>query len=261
MRKSFRAEIRASFRSPLPYVIWVVLSIWLSVSGPFGTQEAMILPERALYWSGIVALSIVVGRAARVAAEVALAEQPEPLRRLGPVPVVALALAPVLWAYSQAFPRATPPAMMEFAGFVLLVALGVQLIRWALAQHAVRFGKIGDHQLPLAKEAEAAAPRLVSRLDPVVQGEVLRVSARDHYLDVYTDRGRAELLLRFSDAVAELEQVDGGQVHRSHWVAWAAVAAAEREGSRLFLRLVDGARVPVSRSFQDLVVARFLSPD
>lgn len=263
MRKSFAKEIKASFRSPLIYIVWAVLSLWLTVSGPFGTREALPAAERALYWTGVVALSILIGRLVRVFAEMALDTRPESLRRLAVAPVIAGVLGPVLWAYTHAFPAALPPTMLQFLAYVFLVALGVQLIRWASAHHVLRFGNLGAHDIPVpAEPAQAEGPRLVTRLDPELRGAVLRVSARDHYLDVYTDKGCGELLLRFSDALAELDRAQGGQVHRSHWVAWDAVAAAEREGARLFLRLVDGGRVPVSRSFLDVVAARgFLSGD
>lgn len=89
-----------------------------------------------------------------------------------------------------------------------------------------------------------------------MQGALWAISVRDHYVDVRTSTGQASLLMRLSDAMAEAEPVEGIQVHRSHWVAWAAVAAAEREGARLFLRLQDGARIPVSRAHRPRVEAR-----
>ena len=67
----------------------------------------------------------------------------------------------------------------------------------------------------------------------------------------------ASLLLRFSDAIAEVEE-EGAQVHRSHWVAWAAVEAVERDGIKLFLRLKSGARVPVSKNNREKLEARGL---
>ena len=72
---------------------------------------------------------------------------------------------------------------------------------------------------------------------------------QDHYVEVHTEEGSDLLLLRFRDALRELDGLDGAQVHRSHWVARAAVAGVERRSGRIALRLVNGNRVPVSRSF------------
>jgi DNA-binding LytR/AlgR family response regulator len=82
------------------------------------------------------------------------------------------------------------------------------------------------------------------------------VSVRDHYVDVLTDKGKASLLMRFSDAIAETSPEPGARVHRSYWVAWAAVAATERSGATLRLRLTDGTLVPVSRAQRATVEAR-----
>lgn len=256
----FAHEIKTAARSPLPYIVWSVLSVWLTVSGPFGTHEELPTPRRAAYWSGIVALSVTVGSIVRLMVEVRLERLPDLPRRLATAAAVALVLAPVLWAYSHSFPDARPPTLAGFAGFILLVALGLQLIRWGVAHHIIRLGPIQTPRGRLRLEEPDAQTRLLQRLKPANRGGLRRVSARDHYLDVYTEKGRAELLLRFSDALAELDGIDGAQVHRSHWVAWDAVVAAEREGTRLFLKMIDGARVPVSRTFQDAVVARGFLP-
>ena len=41
----------------------------------------------------------------------------------------------------------------------------------------------------------------------------------DHYVRVFTDAGESLILLRLSDAMAEVRDVPGLQIHRSHWVA------------------------------------------
>ena len=55
--------------------------------------------------------------------------------------------------------------------------------------------------------------------------------------------------LRFGDAIEEMDPVDGFCTHRSHWVARQAVSGAERERGKIFLRLENGDRVPVSRTY------------
>jgi DNA-binding LytR/AlgR family response regulator len=54
--------------------------------------------------------------------------------------------------------------------------------------------------------------------------------------------------MRLSDAVAELEGIEGARTHRSWWVARDAVTRVEREEGRARLILVDGAAAPVSRA-------------
>jgi DNA-binding LytR/AlgR family response regulator len=58
------------------------------------------------------------------------------------------------------------------------------------------------------------------------------------------------ILLRLSDAMAEVRDVRGLQIHRSHWVATHAVDRIERlSDGRLRVHLVNGLTLPVSRTF------------
>ena len=111
---------------------------------------------------------------------------------------------------------------------------------------------------PLPGEADAAAPAaaLLARLPAPKRGELHHLRMQDHYIEVHTDNGMEMVLLRFRDALREVEDIEGMQVHRSHWVARAAVDAVERRDGRITLRLVNGNRVPVSRSFVPALRAR-----
>lgn len=76
---------------------------------------------------------------------------------------------------------------------------------------------------------------------------LLAVTAEDHYLRLHMDDGRKPMVLyRFGDALADLADQDGVQVHRGAWIAARGVAGAERDGRRWWLRLPDGTRLPVS---------------
>jgi DNA-binding LytR/AlgR family response regulator len=55
--------------------------------------------------------------------------------------------------------------------------------------------------------------------------------------------------MRLADALAELEGLEGAQVHRSWWVARAAVTGARRGEGRATLTLKNGALAPVSRTY------------
>jgi DNA-binding LytR/AlgR family response regulator len=79
--------------------------------------------------------------------------------------------------------------------------------------------------------------------------ELLYIATEDHYLRVTTKLGSDLILFRLSDAIAELGPAAGQQVHRSYWVARDAVAAIERNGQRTSLTLVNGAEIPVSRTY------------
>lgn len=57
------------------------------------------------------------------------------------------------------------------------------------------------------------------------------------------------ILMRLADAARELAGAEGMQVHRSWWVARAAIAEATRANGRMTLRLTNGVDAPVSRTY------------
>jgi hypothetical protein len=247
----FIREFAAAARSPLPYLIWAALTVVLTVSGPFDTYDSLPKPQRALYWAAVVAISIVIGKTIRILVTRFAGGLPGMTRQGLIISGVTLVLGPVIWGVSRAMIGPAVPALPVFLYFVFVVALGVQVIRHVIAW--------AQHQTPAAA-AQAVPPgsRLLERIDPALRGNILRLSARNHYLEVQTDKGRVDLLLRFSDGLAEVTGLDGAQVHRSHWVAWSAVAGAGREGNRLFLRMQDGSEVSVSRRHEALLAERGL---
>jgi len=97
------------------------------------------------------------------------------------------------------------------------------------------------------------APALRARLPAHLDGEILALKAEDHYVRVYTTRGDTLVHHRFRDAMAELEGIDGLQVHRSFWVRRSAISRRYSEGHGQFLQLKNDLRVPVSRSYHHVL--------
>ena len=85
-------------------------------------------------------------------------------------------------------------------------------------------------------------------LKPGIGRSLVSLSMHDHYLEVVTDTGKDMILKRMSDAVAELSDYPGLQIHRSHWVALDAVTGLERENGKTLAALRDGRSLPVSRA-------------
>ncbi|MBL8547295.1 MAG: LytTR family transcriptional regulator DNA-binding domain-containing protein [Hyphomonadaceae bacterium] len=99
-----------------------------------------------------------------------------------------------------------------------------------------------------APGAPVPAVRFAERLPAKLKGAVIyAVSAEDHYLRLHTSKGSDLILMRLSDAISELEGVEGAQTHRSWWVARDAVESTRRDGDKIVLVLKGGAEAPVSR--------------
>ncbi|MDP3338818.1 LytTR family DNA-binding domain-containing protein [Frigidibacter sp.] len=238
--------------APAAVVTWFVLSIMTTLAGPFGSYEVFPIALRAIYWPVLLGLGVLIGSAVRV-----LVEERICTRRIWPGSFVISAInvvlfTPPLYAITLwlSGPGDTTPSHVEFGFFVFCGSLGVGAVRNVMADAQV--------ELPLPPPPpQDALPRLIYRLPEERQAPLLRLSVRDHYVVIHTELGTDTLLMRFADAMAETDPVDGLQVHRSHWVAVSAVAEVLRRGGRTLLVMQDGVEVPVSRAFQASVAERW----
>jgi len=110
-----------------------------------------------------------------------------------------------------------------------------------------------DRARPTATHAAgpgAPPARFLDRLPSRLRGATLiAVQAEDHYLRIHTDRGSDLILMRLSDALAELDGLEGARTHRSWWVARDAVRDVRRGDGRAQLALAGELTAPVSRRY------------
>lgn len=90
-------------------------------------------------------------------------------------------------------------------------------------------------------------PRLFSRLTPAFQGPILALQSDDHYVHVHGAHDKELLLMRLREAIAEMGDEPGEQVHRSWWVARSAIVRIERSGRNYSILLANGEIAPISR--------------
>ena len=132
--------------------------------------------------------------------------------------------------------------LVNNAGPVLMVSAAMTALNYLADRN--------PPQTHAAAELGAAAPAFLERLPIRLRGaEIYAVEAQDHYLRLHTSKGADLILMRLSDAIEELEGIEGAQTHRSWWVARDGVDDARRADGRATIRLKDGAEVPVSRTF------------
>ncbi len=172
-------------------------------------------------------------------------------------PAVLAVVLMVEVALRQANP--TPAFLGKVATSVLITVAAIAAV--AGLMKANRDAKVAPDAAPSSAvvaapqvEAEPPVVAFLRRLPTRLGRDLVRVSVYDHYVEAHTRRGHELILIRFADALAELDGYDGLQIHRSHWVARAAVRRVLRgEGRSLSVELDDGTRLPVSRSRESAV--------
>jgi hypothetical protein len=256
--RAYLAIVRAEFRGPRAMVVWAGLTLLLAVGGPLGTLDSCRFEHRVVFWALVVVGMISLSSLAITMIGRLLGQGP----RKRDLVVAAGAVALVLTVPISAFAGGQAGISLEIVtshvsettAFLFLTALALMSIRHlGLAPQPAVLPQMG----PAAAADVSDMPRVVARLEPHLHGALLSLTGRDHYVDVRTTAGTGAILMRFSDAMAEVAPVEGAQIHRSHWVAWAAIEAIEREGGKLVV--VTGAeRLPVSRSYRQALAERGL---
>lgn len=138
----------------------------------------------------------------------------------------------------------------------LFVCLLLSLPRLLVNENA-KNQVLSPHGSISAEALDAASGNMLPMLDPPLKGTLIRVEAQEHYVIINSSEEQRMVLGRFSDVVGTLPRPLGMQVHRSHWVARAAVTEAFTEKRNLKLRLANGDVVPVSRRYRDTVSEHF----
>ena len=105
-----------------------------------------------------------------------------------------------------------------------------------------------DELKPPNSQAGDSRPPFADLVSDHVWADIIYLKAELQYIKVVTSKGQELILYSLREAMNELPQSSGIQVHRSYWVASQAIQSFRSKGRQGELVLVDGAIVPVSRA-------------
>jgi hypothetical protein len=91
-------------------------------------------------------------------------------------------------------------------------------------------------------------PSFAQLVDSRVWGDLLYLKSEMQYLKVVTVKGQDLILYSLRDAISELPETAGLQVHRSYWVAYSSIKSFRNKGRQGVLGLADHTEIPVSRT-------------
>ena len=221
--------------------------------GPFGTY-AMPTAMRLAYWVVFILVGYAIFRPISFVAVWMSESSPVsfPIAIGIALLVAGLPLAIMIGFMINGFRWDGPMLQDEFALlYVQVVAIGLGI--FLLMYHLFRRDEV-DPQLKTSQTSsenlrEARGLSILSRLPTGFPDNILALGVEDHYVRVHAPDRNEMLLMRLGDAIAEMEGVDGMQVHRSWWVARDALITAKRDGRNWRLMLSSGLEVPVARTY------------
>jgi len=243
-----RAELRPFLRRlwanvTAPFSLWAIILVTAitALSGPLGTYEHVPASQRWFIWVIITLLAAFFFHTIDGLIGPYIERSRRVLHACATGAGMALLYAPLaiclFCALSQTY--GVPAPDIKVAAIAFLATFTFDMFRGAKV----------DAQDP--GDLPDTIPVDWAKLNVNRGDEVLALSADDHYIRVQTMGGEHRLLFRFGDALELLALIEGVRVHRSHWVAIAAIERIEQKAGRHVVVLANGARIPVSRGRLD----------
>jgi LytTr DNA-binding domain len=237
------------------YLLAIGIGIVMAIIAPLETDQIGLLPRLA-FWEILMVSGATLG--------LGVTELVEGWGRLRRWPwlevpaigiLIALPLTLIVMGTTAMFFGAQDTGLIRFGyNFAITALISVAITTLG---HMIHGNKSNDVPslipilIPTITTTIPKANRFAERLPmPFRSAPVIALQAEDHYLRVHFQTGQSTLILmRLSDAIAELPADTGAQTHRSWWVAKEAVRSVAKADGRATLILVDGAEAPVSRSY------------
>ena len=229
----------------------------LVILGPFGTYTDMGAGERLVFWTTVLAgVGLFIHIGVTVALDLKVLRGWRRWTRIVAGAAVGAVPGSAAVAFAERVMR--PPGMSLDPGQLVSLWWQVALISVAIAlvefrrppETAPRHGGAAEAPRADAVTGPARTP-LHDRLPPTdgAPAEIVSLTVQDHYVEVTTVHDRHLVLMRFADALEEVEALDGVRIHRSHWVARPHVRDLRRAGHRAWVELSDGRELSVSKTY------------
>ena len=220
---------------------WGIASVAVAFAGPFGTFSAESFLWRLGYWGSAIACAIVFGLVFGAFWRDVLRGRAHWQQDVATALSMAATFGALVvwtnWRLSELGPAET---------MAIDVALGAVFI--------ISYGVIAALRVvePFKQDGvDCARDRLLSRIDVPKSARLARISSDNHHIRIVTlDGAEHRILMRMRDAIQEVDVEPGMWVHRSHWVANAAIADVSRAGTREVLTLTCGAEIPVGQKYR-----------
>ncbi len=230
----------------LSFFIATIAALFMTITGALGTGDAP-LWARVAFWLTVMNSGSLIGMSVGTGIRDwgKLTSKPW-LEALAIATGIAVPLTLIVTAarsliFSMPMPSMTGVAWLFF--YVWIVSVAMTALDNVIASRQA-------DALPPAPSTPPTDSRFRDRLPVHLRAaRLIALEAEDHYLRVHSDAGDALILMRLSDAIAELDAELGAQTHRSWWVARAAVMRATKGDGKGELILLGGLKVPVSRSY------------
>lgn len=235
-------EVRDELTNRTALIALLGAGLVLGLSGPFGTIDLLKAVPRIAYWVFVAFTTYAIGSFLSSVCRRCMPRTPFWLKMVLSAFVIGTGAMAFLIVVNSAIFEFDPQNPIEI------------MPQWPLVILIAGIVNTGINLAQASRPQEAASPPpLLSRITLAKRGALIALSAEDHYVKVTTTNGSDMTLIRLSDAIKEVGDTAGLQIHRSHWVALDQVVDFTRTQDRGTLTLSNGETRPVSRSYMAAV--------
>lgn len=243
----------------------ILVGIVLGTIGPYDSSNIPGIVGRFGYWIGLLIFgALISGFVAR--AFFPWFKQSYDSVKLAFLGFCALMSIPIFLAVLIAdifvvhiiFEEARPLSLSTAIDYLFSMPFGlfgyILLYGQVLVISVMAFGSVvllaSDHRKKTAEKTDIPAGlRFLNRLPPEIGTELICLAMEDHYVRTYTAQGNTLVLMRMADAIEELSDYAGMQIHRSWWVSYAAIQKISKDKRRYFVHLSNDMKAPVSQTY------------
>lgn len=232
--------------------VWIaglLLAVVAGLSDLYNIFSDLGVGVRCLIWAVVLSVGIAFGQALRALLRTAYPTIQETREDLLLALGMAMSFAPLLLFSLHHCPRGLVSSQPNAANGLVLV-FAVTLLLSSIQRAFLESGT-----------PPRTPDRLAKRLEAGTDARIFRLSSSDHHVMVTLSDGQTrKLRLRLRDAILEVDQEPGFCVHRSHWVAEAAIASVHHDGQKELVLLKSGETLPIGPKYRkNLVEAGFIS--
>ena len=237
--------------------VMTIVGVILALIGPFGSADAPLAVRLVSWllfaWVGYAVYNPIGWAVEQLHRSLHL---PEIGLWIAGCLIATIPMSAIVWAIGF-WPRPVPMPTGEQAleAYINVLIIGASItVLFHLIERSKQAPPAAAAERPAAAartaplDAPAPQPAFLERLPGHLGTDLIALEMEDHYVRAHTALGSELVLMRMRDAVAELQGIEGAQVHRSWWVARDAVEDVKREGRNLRLVLPGGIEAPVSRA-------------
>lgn len=269
--------------TPLGILLHIlVAAVILTILGPFGTFDSFSFPSRFAFWlSSIIAAGIFI----HTAVSLLVRRAQETVRSaliwltiglvVGSIPAAAVVM--LIFSFFQGTPLNEISYLLVWIN-VLIISILVSFAKFA----ALAFKNLSEvlnttketkpvqtetseaiversaQENVAASNAKSSPPEvpLLGLLSADTRPEdIISFSMQDHYVNFTTTKGSQMILMRFSDALEQLGDLEGLRLHRSHWAACDHIVHMNKKDRKYEATLSDNRKLPVSTTYAANVAA------